>query len=205
MSGSCELYETITRTNKPTSGMLPCISVLRSSRKHSTQYTDTAYGLSLIRYMENPKNWLRRSKPCMMTSIALWWRTRDHSLFSCGDGCQFSCSSSSQIEKCNRWSKKRYQEFTGTSPPRLKTLTLWMTLPSDNEPSKYQDSKAGRQLSKCGMKLNAKKYNVLKLHSKSEASLTVEISGAEEVDSFLYTLGPMLQRAVRAGLTPGRE
>lgn len=141
----------------------------------------------------------------MMTSIALWWRTRDHSLFSCGDGCQFSCSSSSQIEKCNRWSKKRYQEFTGTSPPRLKTLTLWMTLPSDNEPSKYQDSKAGRQLSKCGMKLNAKKYNVLKLHSKSEASLTVEISGAEEVDSFLYTLGPMLQRAVRAGLTPGRE
>lgn len=38
-----------------TSGMLPCTSVLRSLRKHSTQYTDTAYGLSLIRYMENPK------------------------------------------------------------------------------------------------------------------------------------------------------
>lgn len=50
-----------------------------------------------------------------------------------------------------------------------------------------------------------KKCNVLKLNRKSKASLTVENSEAEEVDSFLYTLGPMLQRAVRAGLTPGRE
>lgn len=80
-----------------------------------------------------------------------------------------------------------------------------MTLPSDIEPSTVQDSKAGKQLSKCGMKLNAKKCNVLKLNSKSKASLTVENSEAEEVDSFLYTLGPMLQRAVGAGLTPGRE
>lgn len=78
-------------------------------------------------------------------------------------------------------------------------------MPSNNEPSTVQDSKAGRQLSKCGMKLNAKKCNVLKVNSKSEASLKVENSEAEGVDSFLYTLGPMLQRAVRAGLTPGRE
>lgn len=87
----------------------------------------------------------------------------------------------------------------------MKTLTLWMTLPSDNEPSTVQDSKAEKQLSKCGMKLNAKKCNVLKLNSKSKASLMVENSEAEEVDSFLYTLGPMLQRTVRAWMTPGRE
>lgn len=39
------------------------------------------------------------------------------------------------------------------------------------------------------MKLNAKKCNVLKLNSKSKASLMVENSEAEEVDSFLYYLG----------------
>lgn len=50
----------------------------------------------------------------------------------------------------------------------------------------YKTTKLEDNSAKVGLKLNVKKCKVLKVNSKSEASLNVGNSEVEEVDSFTY-------------------
>lgn len=50
----------------------------------------------------------------------------------------------------------------------------------------YKTTKLEDNSAKVGLKLNAKKCKVLKVNSKSEASLNIGNSEVEEVDSFMY-------------------